>query len=241
MRSLREVDQAASSYYFTAQQTGIDNKCRERMIRRCLPYLRPDGDVLELGFMDGQWTDHFLESGCSVVAVEGALKNVEFGRSKYRDESRVTMVHSLFDDYVPSQKFDLIHMGGMLKHLDNPRGLLQRAIGWLKPDGILFATTPNARSLHRRVGVHMGLLTDLTDLSETDKAVGNLRHYDLPSFRQLIESSGFEIIEIATAVVKPVSSDRMSDWPDDLLDALDKIASEIPDYGWYIYSISRPA
>jgi hypothetical protein len=33
----------------------------------------------------------------------------------------------------------------------------------------------------------------------------------------------------------------MAEWPDDVLDALDKIASEIPDYGWYIYSISRPA
>jgi hypothetical protein len=31
----------------------------------------------------------------------------------------------------------------------------------------------------------------------------------------------------------------MSDWPDDLLDALDRIATEIPDYGWYIYAIAR--
>jgi 2-polyprenyl-3-methyl-5-hydroxy-6-metoxy-1,4-benzoquinol methylase len=191
MRTFAEVDQTAGQYYFSSQRSGIDNRCRERMIRRCLPHVKPNGTVLELGFMDGQWTDHFLAKGCSVVAVEGALKNVEFGHNKYRSQPRVRMVRSLFDDYRPEEKFDLIHMGGMLKHLDNPGDLLRIAKGWLKPDGILTATTPNANSLHRRVGVHMGMLKDLTDLSETDNAVGNLRHYDLNSFRQLLETSGF--------------------------------------------------
>ena len=87
----------------------------------------------------------------------------------------------------------------------------------------------------------MGLLDNLDSLSETDKKVGNLRHYDLESFRKLIVGCGYEIIEMATSIVKPVSSDRMAEWPDDLLDALDKIAAEIPDYGWYIYSVSRAA
>jgi 2-polyprenyl-3-methyl-5-hydroxy-6-metoxy-1,4-benzoquinol methylase len=241
MRSMSEVNSAASHYYFTSQQTGIDNRCRERMIRRCLPYVKDKGVILELGFMDGQWTDYFLEKDCRVVAVEGALKNVEFGLQKYGNEPRVSLVHSLFEDYTPGEKFDLIHMGGMLKHLEDPTVLLKRARGWLKPDGLLIATTPNARSLHRRVGVNMGMLADLADLSDTDRAVGNLRHYDLDSFRHLIEGAGYEIITISTSVLKPVSSDRMADWPDDVLNALDKVANEIPDYGWYIYSISRAA
>jgi hypothetical protein len=33
--SMREINKAAENYYFTSQQTGIDNRCRERMIRRC--------------------------------------------------------------------------------------------------------------------------------------------------------------------------------------------------------------
>jgi SAM-dependent methyltransferase len=240
MRTLAEVNAAAEHYYFTAQQTGIDNRCRERVIRRCLPHIRLGSHVLELGFMDGQWTDHFLERGCRVTAVEGATRNVEYGRQKYRGELRVSLIHSLFDDFVPSEQFDLVQMGGMLKHLDDPTALLRRARSWLKPSGLLIATTPNARSLHRRVGVYMGMLEDLGALSEMDRNVGNLRHYDLDSFRRLIVDGGYEIIEIATSITKPVSSDKMEEWSDDLLDALDKIATEIPDYGWYIYSISRP-
>lgn len=237
-KTLDELDAAASNYYFTQQQIGIDNRCRERMIDRCLRHL-PAGDVLELGFMDGQWTDRFLGLGCRVTIVEGAKKNMEYGRSKYAGRKDVAVVHSTFETFEPGRKFDCIHMGGMLKHLDDPVALLRRSRQWLSPSGRLIATTPNARSLHRRVGVYMGLLPDLNGLSKTDEQVGNLRHYDLDSFRALLISGGYAVEEIATAVVKPVSSDKMEDWPDALLDALDKIATEIPDYGWYIYALSR--
>ena len=152
MRTLADVEKASEHYYFTPQQTGIDNRCRERMIRRCLGYVTPGSEILELGFMDGQWTDYFLAKDCRVTVVEGAAQNVDYGRKKYNDDKRVQMIHSLFDDFVPHQKFDLIHMGGMLKHLDDPASLLRRASGWLKPGGLLVATTPNARSFHRRVG-----------------------------------------------------------------------------------------
>jgi 2-polyprenyl-3-methyl-5-hydroxy-6-metoxy-1,4-benzoquinol methylase len=236
--SPQDLDRAAEHYYFTPQQTGIDNRCRERMIRRCLKHLS-SGDVLELGFMDGQWTEHFLAKGCRVTIVEGATRQLEYGRQKYAHEPRVSLVHGRFETYEPTTAFDCIHMGGMLKHMEDPVALLRRARGWLAPDGMLIATTPNGRSLHRRVGTYMGLLENLHALSETDIKVGNLRHYDLDSFRALLTEGGFEIVELATAILKPVSSQLMADWPDDLLDALDRVASEIPDFGWYIYAICR--
>jgi SAM-dependent methyltransferase len=238
-KTLDELNAAAQHYYFTAQQIGIDNRCRERMISRCLLDHKP-GRVLELGFMDGQWTDHFLRMGCNVTVVEGALRNVEFGRSKYAGNPEVEIIHGTFEDYRPAKRFDCMLMGGMLKHLDDPLGLLRRAREWISPGGKLIATTPNARSLHRRLGVAMGLLKTLDALSPTDIKVGNLRHYDLASFRDLLISGGYTVETIGTAVLKPVSSDRMSDWPDDLLDALDTIADELPDYGWYIYAIAYP-
>jgi len=88
--------------------------------------------------------------------------------------------------------------------------------------------------------VAMGLLNSLDALSPTDIKVGNLRHYDRASFRALLVAAGYVVETLGTAILKPVSSDRMSNWPDDLLDALDKIADELPDYGWYIYALARP-
>lgn len=236
IKTLDEVDKFAGNYYFTSQQTGIDNRCRERMIDRCIKNIS-NVRVLELGFMDGQWTDHFLEKGCQVTVVEGAQKNYDFGLNKYAGNNNVTMIHSLFEEFNAEKTYDVILAGGMLKHLDAPVAFLKKSRSWLAPNGFLIATTPNAKSLHRRVGVHMGMLNNLFDLSETDKKIGNLKHYDIDSFRTLLSLGNYKVKEIATAILKPVSSDKMSDWPDELLDALDEIAREIPDYGWYIYAL----
>jgi 2-polyprenyl-3-methyl-5-hydroxy-6-metoxy-1,4-benzoquinol methylase len=238
-RTLDELNKAAENYYFTSQQQGIDNRCRERLIDRCMQGISK-GDVLELGFMDGQWSDRFLALGCRLTVVEGAARNLQYGMMKYSGRNDVTFAHSTFESFEPTELYDYILMGGMLKHLDDPAGLLTRSKAWLKPNGLLIATTPNPRSLHRRVGLHMGLLSNLSELSPTDRKVGNVRHYDIDSFRSLLTSSGYYIEHIGTAVIKPVSSDRMADWPDELLLALDKLADEIPDYGWYIYALCRP-
>lgn len=239
MKTLEDAKNATESYYFSSQQTGIDNRCRELMIRRCLPHIKAGSSILELGFMDGQWTDHFLNMHCTVQVVEGSKRNIDFGQEKYRGNENVSFTHSLFQNYSPNRKFDIIHMGGMLKHLEDPSELLRTSREWLNPGGRLISTTPNAKSLHRRVGLKMGMLANLDDLSETDRQIGNLRHYDMQSFRLLLESSGYRVIELSTAFIKPASSEKISDWPDALLAALDQIANEIPDYGWYVYAISE--
>jgi 2-polyprenyl-3-methyl-5-hydroxy-6-metoxy-1,4-benzoquinol methylase len=240
VRTLSELDKIAENYYFTSQQQGIDNRCRDRLIERCVQEIRK-GKVLELGFMDGQWSDRFLALGCQVTVVEGAARNLQYGVAKYLGRSDIRFIHSTFESFQATELYDYILMGGMLKHLDDPSALLSRSKAWLKPNGLLIATTPNARSLHRRVGLHMGLLSDLSELSPTDKKVGNLRHYDIDSFRSLLTSSGYSVRHIGSAGIKPVSSDRMADWPDELLTALDKLADEIPDYGWYIYALCHPS
>jgi SAM-dependent methyltransferase len=236
-RSLDELNDSAKGYYFTHRQTALDDRLRDRLISRCLKHVE-GGAVQEFGFVDGQWTDRLLALGCTVTSVEGALNNVEFGRRKYATNPSIALVHDTFEKFDTDQKFDWVIMGGMLKHLENPVSLLRKSHGWLKPDGRLIATTPNQKSLHRRVGAKMGLLPDLESLTPTDLQVGNLRHYDLQSFEALIRKGGYAVTTIATAVVKPVSSDLMEGWSDDLLDGLDRMADDLPDHGWSIYAIA---
>lgn len=233
------LDVASERYYYSDQQIGVDNRFRARMIRRCLAALKSPA-VLELGFMDGQWTDEFLERGCTVDVVEGARRMADFARAKYSATPGVVVHHCLFEEFEPTRKYDTILMGGMLKHLNDPGLLLRRSTGWLNEGGVLIATTPNPRSLHRRIGTYMGILEIPEQLTETDRAVANLRHYDRYSFRALLEQNGYAVTHLATSMLRLVSGDKMADWDDSLLDALDKIADELQDYGWYIYAIATP-
>jgi hypothetical protein len=55
----------------------------------------------------------------------------------------------------------------------------------------------------------------------------------------LLTDGGYHVEHIETTILKPVSSELMANWSDELLDALDRVAGEIPDYGWYIYALCR--
>ena len=54
--------------------------------------------------------------------------------------------------------FDNIVLGHVLEHVERPVEILSRVKSWLSANGRVFALVPNARSLHRQMGVVMGLL-----------------------------------------------------------------------------------
>jgi 2-polyprenyl-3-methyl-5-hydroxy-6-metoxy-1,4-benzoquinol methylase len=232
-----QLDRASQSYYYS-ENMSTDNRLRDFLIKRCLPFTKGPR-VLELGFMDGQWTKEFLARGYQVDIVEGASRQCEVAKKLYENNASVRVFHSLFEDFVPDALYDTILAGGMIKHLPKPQVFLSRMKDWLNEEGVLIATTPNGTSLHRRVGAYMGLLTEPENLTASDRDVANLRVYNRYTFRNELIQSGWKIHSLGGAALKPVSTDLMTDWSDKLLEALDLIADELQDYCWYIYAICK--
>ena len=236
MKTDQEQLDASSDKYYYSQKMTIDNRLRKYLIERCLPYsMGPK--VLELGFMDGQWTEKFLSRNYTVDIVEGARKQYEHAAELYRGNPSVRVFHSLFEDYAPDAKYNTILAGGMIKHLPEPVKFLSTMKNWLHDEGILLATTPNGSSLHRRVGSYMNLLPTPESLTPADQDVANLRVYNRFTFRHELQQGGWNVLHLKGAALKPVSTEMMAEWSDDLLNALDQVAEEIQDYAWYIYAI----
>ena len=63
----------------------------------------------------------------------------------------------------------------ILEHVEKPVALLSRAATWLAPGGRLLVDVPNGLSLHRMVGVKMGLLKEPCELNQRDLDLGH-RH-----------------------------------------------------------------
>jgi 2-polyprenyl-3-methyl-5-hydroxy-6-metoxy-1,4-benzoquinol methylase len=227
----------STDYYYSEQQLGIDRRMKELVMSRCLPFVKGSA-ALDLGYVDGMWTDALLRLGCAVDVVEGAERHVEHARQRYRGQPEIRIFHSLFDDFSPPRKYDTIVAGDMIRYLRFPEAFLRRAGSWLNQGGRIIITVPNTLSLHRRIGTLMGQEKHPADLNQRDREVGNLASYDRYRLRALIHEAGLDLVELRGCFLKPVDSAQMANWSDSLLAALMEVGNELEDYGWFLYAIA---
>lgn len=223
------------NYYYSQQQQGIDRRTKELVINRCKPFLLGP-QVLDLGFVDGCWTDYLLECGWEVDIVEGARKHVEAALNYYQS-NKVTVHHAMFESFQPSRRYNSVIAGDILRYIKDPVPFLRNVRDWLMPEGRLIVTVPNSHSLHRRIGTLLGMESHPANANVRDVEVGNLRSYDRYLLRNELRSAGFNIIELRGCFLKPLSSSQMNDWSDELLSAFLEIGDELEDYAWFLYAV----
>jgi trans-aconitate methyltransferase len=233
-----EVERAASHYYHTPQQLGIDRRTKQFVVERCLPFVRGP-HALDLGYVDGQWTDALLSLDCHVDVVEGAARHIDHARQRYKDNKAVRISHCLFQEFTPDKRYTTIVAGDMLRYLPDPIAYLKQIQGWLEPDGRLIATLPNSRSMHRRIGALMDLEPTPVQANQRDKEVGNRTSYDRYEFRRLFLDSGYQIEAVHGCFLKPLSSQQMENFSDKLLRAFLEMGDEMEDYCWFLYAVCR--
>ncbi|MGH9721445.1 MAG: class I SAM-dependent methyltransferase [Bryobacteraceae bacterium] len=236
-----EVERASANYYYSATQQGIDARTKRLVQGRCEPFLKGPR-VLDLGWVDANWTDAALSRGARVDIVEGATRHAHRAREHYAGQGDVRVFHSLFQEFVPDSTYDTVIAGDMLRYMPDDVGFLRTVHDrWLEPVGHLIVTVPNQRSLHRRIGALMGMENRPEILNSRDRDVGNQRSYDRYGLRDVLQQAGFRIVELRGCFLKPLSSMQMQEWSDDLLRAFFEMGNELEDYCWFLYALAtRP-
>jgi len=74
---------------------------------------------------------------------------------------------------------------------------------------VLFASVPNARSLHRLLGQAAGFMQDIYALSQFDRELGHKRYFDSQSITQLVEESGYTLLHKMGLVLKPLTTSQL--------------------------------
>ncbi|MFQ5645764.1 MAG: methyltransferase domain-containing protein, partial [bacterium] len=135
------------------------------------------------------------------------------------------------------RKFDVIEMGFVLEHVDDPSLIIKRFAQMLHADGLLFAAVPNACSLHRLIGYHAGILESTHELSPADLALGHKHYFDKESFCNLITQIGLKIKKIEGIYLKPFSTSQLQtlNLSPEVQQALLTIGSTFPDICNSIY------
>jgi SAM-dependent methyltransferase len=194
-----------------------------------------DGVTLELGCSTGLMTRLLTEVVAGLVVVDGSAANIQTTRQLVGESANVLYVHQLWEGFTPDRQFDNIIMVRGLEHVRAPVGLLSRARDWLAPHGRLHTIVPNAYSLHRRIGVYMGLLSDVHDLHDDDVRVGHHRVYDRDLLFRHVREAGLTPMHWEGIMLKPLANAQMLKWSEALIRAFYQAGRELPDYCGEIY------
>ena len=179
-----------------------------------------------MGVGDDSWTPWFIETfrECSVVDASRTL--LDSLKSKY--EGKVNTYDSLFEEFTPPCKYDSVVASHILEHVDEPVTVLRQAATWIKPDGRIFIIVPNAGSLHRRVGVLMGVQKFLEELSPNDLKLGHRRVYAVETLEADILASGLQIIRRRGLFIKFLPQGMMTSFSDELLRGFMAMSETMP-------------
>lgn len=138
------------------------------------------GKLLEIGGSTG----YFLNAARTDFDVMG-LEPSQWACSIAKERFRLDMTcGSVETANFPKNSFDVIALIDVIEHLCDPRATIERAVGWLKPGGILYLVTPDIGSLSAKVlrGSWWGLRP------------AHIYYYDRSTMKRLLDECGLDIV-----------------------------------------------
>jgi len=225
------IDAAADHYLAPSAGRQVDQSLTEILAKKIASQLQGTS-ALELGLGDGVWAPYLLDRFERVVSVEGSapvLEQAEMSLANHPRRSSWRPHLSLFEDFVPDERFDVVLASYVLEHVGNPQALLRQArLDWLNRGGVVEVVVPNAQSLHRRLAVEMGLAADVAELGATDRAAGHKRVYTIDGLRADVRAAGLEIAAERGYLAKVLPNSLMTHLEYEHLKALVDLGADLP-------------
>jgi len=176
-----------------------------RRITRLADHAR---SVLELGLGHGYSTKLFAEHFERHVVLEGSPAVIANFKRRFPDHP-AQIIETRFEAFTSDERFDVIALGFVLEHVDDPAVILTRYKEFLAVDGRMFVAVPNAEALNRRLGQLAGLLPDLETLSEYDRLLGHQRYYTVDALQRAIADAGCRVERMEGIYLKPFATRQM--------------------------------
>ena len=201
-----DLDQYAEVYINAPPEHRAEFIYKRKIIDRVAPLLEGPR-ILEMGAGVGDWTKEIIERFGATYIVEGSERLAEKAAQTYGD--KVVVYNEFFENFRPEARFNSVICSLVLEHVFDPVVCLERVIDWMVPGGLLFACVPQADSLHRQLGVIMGLNKETNELGPSDHSVGHRRVYRTSEFERDLRAAGFESLKNISMGLKVLPSAAM--------------------------------
>lgn len=204
-----------------------------------------DATVLEFGSATGQMTELLSRRAKKVIAVDGSKEFIRIAKDRVQNAKNVNFIESYFESFVLNKKFECLILHHILEHLKTPSLFLSKLSSFLKKDGIIAISVPNANALSRQLAVKMGLLNSIYDLTDNDKQHGHYWVYDWKTLEEQITESGFSIIGKHGLSFKLFSDKQNIEMlnskiiAEEQIKGLWQLADELPDFAGAIMIVAK--
>lgn len=198
--------------------------------KRILEHANRTHSIMELGVGHGITTNAFSEHFNRHIVLDASAAVIRNFRKKFPD-CNAEIIETYFEDFQTEERFDVIVLGFILEHVDDPHAILARYKEFLAPAGQLFVTVPNAEVLNRKLGHIAGLLPDMLELSDHDHLCGHKRYYTVASLTEEVKRAGYTIERLEGIYLKPFTTKQMISlqFDDKILNALCVAGIEYPE------------
>lgn len=217
-----------------SMKDGFNGYMNKYRVSKILELCRGES-VLDLGSADVFMAEALSPFFKTIVSVDGSKELIDRARARLGKDTNITLVNSLIEEFDTPQKFDLVLLSFILEHVTDPVAVAARALSFVKPGGSMMVMVPNARSLHRRVGVALGLLSKVDDFSEEDIRQGHRRVYTEELLCDELRQAGANIEISGTFFIKPLSNPQMEQLGTELADAFFEVSRDLPGLGSMIF------
>jgi len=208
--------------------------------------------LLDIGCGDGILTRKLCGHFLRVVGVDCDAENLR--RARGMGAANAEFIYAAVESLETDERFDVITMLMVLEHVADPVLVLERLSRFLNDTGMMFVCVPNAEAINRRIGMEMGVVKNLHELSEYDFSIGHRRYYDMDTLRHDIDDAGLDVVKTGGIMFKTLSSPQM-EWflnngkwgsgefgwgdKDAFIRALYETGKQYPDDCNIIYAIAR--
>ncbi len=207
---------------------------------RVLEHAKGAESLLELGLGHGITATTFSPHFKRHVVLDASPAVISNFQKRYPN-AQIDIIECYFENFETEERFDIIVLGYILEHVDDPKLILEKFKKFLKPSGRIFITVPNAEVLNRKLGHLAGMLDNMQELSDHDLLLGHKRYYTVDSLKDDVESSGYHIENIEGIYLKPLTTRQMLSLKlhKNVIDALCQVGVKYPELSCGIFLEAR--
>lgn len=173
--------------YFEGLETAQASEFpRNQRVLKLIEKYQARGTLLDVGIGTGLFLYLASKSGWQVWGLDQS----KYAAKQVSENMNIKVILGKLERVrLPKSRFDAVNMRHTIEHIKNPQKALVKVFGALKEGGVIAIATPNSFGFHAKV---YGQVWPHWSLPY------HLHFFSTQSLKSLVESSGYEVLEIGT-------------------------------------------